>query len=118
MTKTATRRPRPYAFVFQLGKEARVGKKKVPAALASALCFFYRSEHEPLAAKLDAIAEVKVAQADADLMFTALDGAIAENELRDELYSDAELAAGGERTEKSGFHAGGTFDACREALVK
>lgn len=116
MSKRASRKPKPYVFVFQLGASAKGAKGRVPPAFATAPCYYYRKEHEACAKKLAAIPEPELDEAEVDATFEAIDALVERLDLKPELYSDAEIEADEEHTEDRGFHAGTTFEKAVDAL--
>ncbi|MFO0760277.1 MAG: SMI1/KNR4 family protein [Byssovorax sp.] len=115
---TTHRQPKPYCWVFRLGKNAKAGKKRVPAAFTGACCYMVRPEHEALLDPLRDLPEPDVSDADADITFAAIDDFIDRCELRPEVYTDDEIDADEERSEQQGFHAGASFDEAVAALRK
>lgn len=111
-------RPGPLAYVFQLGKNAKGGKTRVPTQYTTSPCYFYRADKKSFGAALNAIPEPDVADDDVDVTFAAIDGYVAENDLRRELYTDAEIEAGGAHSETRGFHAGASYEETKAALVR
>lgn len=111
-------KPGPYVFVFRLGKNARAEKTRVPPAFTTVPCYYYRQDRGSFGERLGRIPEPDVAGEDVKVTFAAIDGFVAANALRPELYSDAEIAAGGAYSETRGFHTGATYDQAKEALAE
>ena len=118
MASTKQRKHKPYVWVFQLGSNAKVGKRRIPAAFGAACCYSYRKEHDRHTKRLGAIDEPGVADDEAELTFAAIDAFVERCELKRELYTDPEIEADKEHTEERGFHAGATFDEATIALVQ
>ena len=107
-----------YVFLFQLGKGAKVGKQRVPAAFTTAPCYFYRDDHKSLAKHLDAIDEPDVDEDEGELTFSAIEAFVEEHALRRQLYTDAEAETENEYSESHGFHAGASYEEAKAALAR
>jgi cell wall assembly regulator SMI1 len=118
LTAPSAWKPGPYVFVFQLGKNAKAGKTRVPAAYTTSPCYYYRSDKKSFGKLLGKIPEPEVEDSAIDITFAAIDAYVADNALRLELYSDEEIERGGKRAETRGFHAGATYEQTKEALAK
>lgn len=115
----STRRPiRPYAHLFQLGRDARVGTTRVPPALTTVPCYVYRDADAARARHLDAIAEPAMDQATGELLLAAIEGVVDRRGILHELCTDAELAVERAPAHTNGFHAGVSIDQAREALER
>lgn len=115
----STRRSiRPYAHLFQLGRDARVGTTRVPPALTTVPCYVYRDADAARARHLDAIAEPAMDQATGELLLAAIEGVVDRRGILHELCTDAELAVERAPAHTNGFHAGVSLDQAREALER
>ncbi|AKV02730.1 glucan synthase 1-related protein [Labilithrix luteola] len=116
MGKTTLREPKPYVWIFRLGKSARVGKKRVPSAFADLCCYLYRDEHEEHKEELSSIEEPEVSERDTEVTFAAINEFADRCDLRRELYADAEIEEEGEHAQNFGFHAGASYEEAKAAL--
>ncbi|APR82985.1 glucan synthase 1-related protein [Minicystis rosea] len=107
-----------YVFLFQLGKGAKVGDERVPAAFTTSPCYFYRDDQKALAKHLSAIDEPDVDEDEGELTFSAIEAFIEEHNLRRQLYTDAEAETDEEYSESHGFHAGATYEEAKAALAR
>lgn len=119
MAKTrSARTPRPIVLVFALGKNAKVGKKQVPATYADSACCLYRAADKARSVHLDAIPEDEVADADAEIVFAAIELAIERAHLLHELSTDREIDDGKSPAYTTGFHPNAPFDDACAALER
>lgn len=117
MASPKSRKPHSYVFLFVLGPQAKVGRKRVPDAFTAAPCYYYREDRGRLARKLHAIPEPDVSERDVEVTFAAIDAFVERCELKPELYADPEIEADEEHVEERGFCAGANFERAKEALA-